>query len=57
MQKSDVFNVLGPGQIKDTYVQASLYLAEVFGLRREEAIKFMPAYADQGNHIQLKASW
>jgi site-specific recombinase XerD len=42
------------GQIKDTYVQASLKLVEAFGLRREEAIKFMPAYADQG---QLKASW
>ena len=35
----------------------SLELQRTFGLRREEAVKFMPAYADQGNHIRLKASW
>ncbi len=35
----------------------SLELQQAFGLRREEAIKFIPAYADQGNHLVLKASW
>ena len=35
----------------------SLELQRAFGLRREEAIKFMPGYADQGDHIRLKASW
>jgi hypothetical protein len=44
-------------QIQDTFVVASLRLQEAFGLRREEAIKFIPDYADQGDYIQLKASW
>jgi integrase len=35
----------------------SLALQQAFGLRREEAIKFMPGYADQGDHLLLKASW
>ena len=26
-------------------------------MRREEAIRFTPAYADQTDHIRLKASW
>jgi integrase len=43
--------------VKDDHVRMSLELQRTFGLRREEAIKFMPAYADQGNHICLKASW
>jgi integrase len=34
-----------------------LALQQAFGLRREEAIKFMPNYADQGDHLLLKASW
>ncbi|MEX0707245.1 MAG: integrase domain-containing protein, partial [Woeseia sp.] len=28
-----------------------------FGLRREEAIKFQPKFADRGDHLHLKASW
>ncbi len=43
--------------IKDEHVVASLRLARAFGLRKEEAIKFTPSYADQGDHIRLKASW
>ena len=43
--------------VKDDYVRMSLELQRAFGLRREEAIKFMPGYADQGDHIHLKASW
>jgi integrase len=35
----------------------SLELQQAFGLRREESIKFMPSYADQGDHIALKPSW
>jgi integrase len=35
----------------------SLALQQAFGLRREEAIKFMPGYANQGDHLILKASW
>lgn len=44
-------------RIEDEYVKASLQLQAAFGLRREESIKFIPNYADQGNHIRLKASW
>ncbi len=43
--------------IRDDHVRVSLELQRVFGLRREEAIKFIPAYADQGDHVRLKASW
>ena len=35
----------------------SLELQQAFGLRREEAIKFQPSFADRGDHILLKASW
>ena len=44
-------------RVKDRYVKASLELQRVFGLRREEAIKFNVAYADKGDHIYLKGSW
>jgi len=44
-------------QISDPCVAMSLQLQRAFGLRREEAIKFMPAYADQGDHIRLKRTW
>ena len=35
----------------------SLEMQQAFGLRREEAIKFQPSFADRGDHIVLKASW
>ena len=44
-------------KVKDQHVCMSLELQRVFGLRREEAMKFQPCYADQGNQIRLKASW
>ena len=44
-------------RVKDEHVRMSLELQQAFGLRREEAIKFHPAYADRGDHIVLKASW
>ncbi len=44
-------------KIKDEYVRASLTLQSAFGLRREEAIKFQPDFADKGDHILLKGSW
>lgn len=50
---------LGAGleQITDVHVRMSLQLQAAFGLRREEAIKFQPSYADRGDHIALKGSW
>jgi len=44
-------------KIRDPYVRMSLELQRVFGLRREEAIKFTPSYADRGDHIALKPTW
>ena len=44
-------------QVRDPYVRMSLELQRAFGLRREEAIKFQPSFADQGGYVQLKASW
>jgi hypothetical protein len=43
--------------ISDPYVQWSLKLQAVFGLRREESIKFKAAWADRGTKIVLKDSW
>jgi hypothetical protein len=51
---------LSPGQLElvgDEHVRMSLRLQAAFGLRREEAIKFQPSYADQGDHLRLKPSW
>jgi integrase len=44
-------------RVKDENVRMSLRLQEAFGLRREEAIKLQPRWADRGDHLQLKASW
>jgi hypothetical protein len=44
-------------RITDPHVRMSLELQRVFGLRREEAIKFSPSYADKGDQLELKASW
>lgn len=44
-------------QVRDPHIRLSLRLQAAFGLRREEALKFIPSYADRGDHLQLKASW
>lgn len=44
-------------RIRDPYVRISLELQQAFGLRREEAIKFSPSYADRRDHITLKSTW
>jgi hypothetical protein len=44
-------------KIRDENVRMSLELQQAFGLRREEAIKFIPSYADQADHLTLKPSW
>ena len=44
-------------KVRDEHVRMSLELQQAFGLRREEAMKFQPSYADQGDHIVLKPSW
>ncbi|MCG8060559.1 MAG: integrase domain-containing protein [Candidatus Thiodiazotropha endolucinida] len=44
-------------RISDPHVRMSLELQRAFGLRREEAIKFIPSFADRGDHITLKSTW
>lgn len=44
-------------KVRDEHVRMSLELQQAFGLRREEAIKFQPSFADRGEHLVLKASW
>jgi site-specific recombinase XerD len=44
-------------RVTDPRVRVSLELQRAFGLRREESIKFQPAYADRGDRLVLKASW
>ena len=39
------------------YIRSSLLLQALFGLRREEAIKFRVSYADRGQYLVLKGSW
>jgi hypothetical protein len=47
----------GPNGITDAHVRMSLKLQAAFGLRREEAIKFRPSIADQGDHVAINGSW
>jgi integrase len=44
-------------KVLDEHVRMSLELQQAFGLRREEAMKFQPSFADRGDHIALKPSW
>ena len=44
-------------KVRDAYVRMSLELQQAFGLRREEAIKFIPSYADRGDTLVLKDTW
>jgi hypothetical protein len=43
--------------ISDPYVVMALRLQAMFGLRREESMKFTPSWADKGDKITLKRSW
>jgi site-specific recombinase XerC len=44
-------------KISDPHLKISLELQKAFGLRREEAIKFSPDYADRNTFIRLKSTW
>jgi len=44
-------------RISDAHVRISAELQRDFGLRREEATKFQPRYADRGDHLRIKGSW
>ena len=49
--KAKHVNVDALARVGDAHVRMSLELQQAFGLRREEAIKFQPSYADHGDHI------
>ncbi|MCG8023954.1 MAG: integrase domain-containing protein [Candidatus Thiodiazotropha endolucinida] len=55
--KAKSLNPVDLEKVSDPRVSMSLELQQAFGLRREEAIKFIPSYADRGDHIQLKPTW
>ena len=55
--KARTIDGAGLARVVDPYVRMSLELQKAFGLRREEAIKFQPSYADRGHHLELKDSW
>lgn len=57
VSKGKDFTVQMLTKVKDEHVRISLELQRAFGLRREEAIKFIPSYADKGNSIILKGTW
>ncbi len=57
ISKAKTITALDLEKVGDQYVRMSLELQQAFGLRREEAIKFQPDYADRGDHIALKESW
>lgn len=55
--KATVLDADKLAKVADPYTAMSLRLQAAFGLRREESIKFQPAWADRGDHVTLKASW
>ena len=55
--KAKTIGVTDLEKVRDPHVRMSLELQSAFGLRREEAIKFAPSYADKGDHLLLKPSW
>jgi len=44
-------------RVTDPYVRVSLKLQAAFGLRRSEALKLQPRWADRGDTLRLKGSW
>jgi len=55
--KAKALDVNQLAEIRDVYVRISLRLQAAFGLRREESIKMVLAWADRGDRLVLKASW
>lgn len=55
--KAKALDVDQLAQIRDPYVRMSLRLQAELGLRREESIKIVMAWADGGDRLVLKDSW
>ena len=57
VSKAQTLSAAQLARITDRHVYLSLEMQRAFGLRREEALKFRPNYADRGDRLVLKASW
>lgn len=57
LNKALVFEPEQIRSIADPHVQMSARLQAAFGLRREEAMKFVPLVADKGDKIWIRPSW
>jgi len=55
--KAQRLTVAVPQQVTDPYIRTSLKLQAAFGLRRSEAMKLQPKWADRGTELVLKGSW
>lgn len=54
---SKAIHAIDVSQFDNLLIRYSILLQQHFGLRREEAIKFIASQADKGNQITLQASW
>jgi len=57
VSKAKVLDADKLAHVSDPYTAMSLRLEAAFGLRREESIKIVPAWANAGDMLRLKASW
>jgi hypothetical protein len=57
ISKAKVIDDARLAKITDPYTAMSLRLQSAFGLRREESIKIVPAWADGGDRLKLKDTW
>src|SRR5713226_4313205 len=55
--KAKELDMIQLAQIRTPHARISLRLQAAFGLRREASIKIVPARADRGDCLVLKASW
>lgn len=51
LSKADLTKITNPS------IKVAIHLQRYLGLRREESLKIKPYQADQGDHIELQASW
>jgi hypothetical protein len=57
ISKAKVLDDARLAKVTDAYTAMSLRLQSAFGLRREESIKIVPAWADGGDRLKLKDTW
>lgn len=55
--ESKAIHEIDVNKFENPLIRYSVQLQQQFGLRRQEAIKFVVSYADLGDRIRLKPSW